>query len=293
MKFIAFGEILFDCLEDSATLGGAPLNVAYHLKKLGADGIVVSAVGRDALGRRALREIEALGLSVANIALTDYPTGRADIVLKDKNADYTFNESAAWGFIEADDEVLRESADLVLFGSLAQRNAVSRYTLSKLLDNVSAKEVFFDVNLRKQFYSEEIILNGLRKCTILKMNEDEAKIILKLCGIEDAGEKATLEKLADQFDVRTILETAGKKGSLCYSGGKWYSLDASDVDVVDTIGAGDALSAGFLKTFITTGEAELALKVGTYLADFVVSQSGATPQYSEELIDFLKENGVI
>ncbi len=293
MKFIAFGEIIYDCFEDSATLGGAPLNVAYHLTKLGAEGVMVSAVGDDAKGREALREIEARGIGTRDIFFSDYPTGVADVVMNGASADYTFNDPAAWDFIEADDSLFRESADLIFFGTLAQRNAVARYTLKKLLANVTAKEVFFDVNIRKQFYTDEIVLEGLKQCSILKMNSEEARLVLKIAGADTYDEKSAIEKLASAYSIRTILLTLGERGSFCYSNGTWYREAAGNTEVVDTVGAGASLSAGFLKTLLATNDVQKALHVGSRLADFVVSRKGATPEYSPELLDFLKANNVI
>ena len=283
MDFISFGEILFDVFPDKATLGGAPLNVAGHLTKLGLNGAILSAVGNDELGKRALNEIEALGLSTDMIATLDYETGKAIITLNGKNAEYEFNDPCAWDNIPL--QALPENVTLIYYGTLAQRGN-SKNTLKELLNSVQSQHRFFDVNIRKHFYSDEIIKEGVENATILKLNDEEVDIVLDALKIEMRGYRG-LEELFKEYNLDLILLTKGKEGTMCFKN-KWYRVPCAPVEVVDTVGAGDSLSAGFLASYIKTGDLEKSLLFGSHIADYVVTKRGAIPEYDEKLVKYLK-----
>ena len=283
MDFISFGEILFDVFPDKATLGGAPLNVAGHLTKLGLNGAILSAVGNDELGKRALNEIEALGLSTDMIATLDYETGKAIITLNGKNAEYEFNDPCAWDNIPL--QALPENVTLIYYGTLAQRGN-SKNTLKELLNNVQSQHRFFDVNIRKHFYSDEIIKEGVENATILKLNDEEVDIVLDALKIEMRGYRG-LEELFKEYNLDLILLTKGKEGTMCFKN-KWYRVPCAPVEVVDTVGAGDSLSAGFLASYIKTGDLEKSLLFGSHIADYVVTKRGAIPEYDDNLVQYLK-----
>ena len=283
MDFISFGEILFDVFPDKATLGGAPLNVAGHLTKLGLNGAILSAVGDDELGKRALDEIKALGLSTEMISTLNYETGKAIITLKGKNAEYEFNDPCAWDNIPLKE--LPESVSLIYYGTLAQRGN-SKNTLKELLNSVKSQHRFFDVNIRKHFYSDEIIKEGVENATILKLNDEEVDIVLDALKIEMRGYRG-LEELFKEYNLDLILLTKGKEGTMCFKN-KWYRVPCAPVEVVDTVGAGDSLSAGFLASYIKTGDLEKSLLFGSHIADYVVTKRGAIPEYDEKLVKYLK-----
>ena len=283
MDFISFGEILFDVFPDKATLGGAPLNVAGHLTKLGLNGAILSAVGNDELGKRALNEIEALGLSTDMIATLDYETGKAIITLNGKNAEYEFNDPCAWDNIPL--QALAQNVTLIYYGTLAQRGN-SKNTLKELLNSVQSQHRFFDVNIRKHFYSDEIIKEGVENATILKLNDEEVDIVLDALKIEMRGYRG-LEELFKEYNLDLILLTKGKEGTMCYKN-KWYRVPCAPVEVVDTVGAGDSLSAGFLASYIKTGDLEKSLLFGSHIADYVVTKRGAIPEYDDNLVQYLK-----
>lgn len=285
MNFISFGEILFDVFGDSAKLGGAPLNVASHMTKLGLDGLIISAVGDDELGRRALKEVRENGVSTDGIKISSYPTGRADIVLVNHSADYTFNYPCAWDDVTFD-KALPECVDIIYFGSLVQRSETSRKSLEKLLTKVKAKNVFFDVNIRKTFYTEDILLSGLKAATILKVNDEEIDLILRL------GKAKDIRDLMEKYSLDMVLLTLGANGSTIYTKSGEIHQDSHVKKLVDTVGAGDSLSAGFLATLTRTGNPALALEVGATLADFVCGQRGAIPAYDDDLKAKLKALGV-
>ena len=289
MDFLTFGEILFDVFPDKATLGGAPLNVAGHMTRLGLNGAILSAVGSDELGERTLKEISELGLTTEYISKLGYETGKALITLKGKNADYEFNDPCAWDNIPLVN--LPGKVSLIYYGTLAQRNGTSAATLREVLKRVSSDHRFFDVNIRKHFYSDEIIREGIENATILKLNDEEEDIVLDALGIKTRGYRG-LEELYRTYSLDLILLTKGKEGTMCYKD-RWYRVPCAPVPVVDTVGAGDSLSAGFLATYIKTGNLEKALIIGSHIADYVVTQRGAIPVYDEELTNYLKNTGIL
>ena len=283
MDFISFGEILFDVFPDKATLGGAPLNVAGHLTKLGLNGYILSAVGDDELGKRAISEINNLGLNTEKISTLNYETGKAIITLNGKNAEYEFNMPCAWDNIPL--LPLPEHVSLIYYGTLAQRGN-SKQTLKELLNKVSSDHRFFDVNIRKHFYSDEIIKEGVENATILKLNDEEVDIVLDALKLKMRGYRG-LEELAKSYNLDLVLLTKGKEGTMCYKD-KWYRVPCAEVEVVDTVGAGDSLSAGFLASYIKTGDLEKSLIIGSHIADYVVTKRGAIPEYDEKLLSYLK-----
>ena len=277
-SFLAFGEILFDCFADHNVLGGAPLNVTYHAASLGLDARIVSAVGNDSLGDEALAEISAKGIDSSLVAVLDgIPTGRADITMVGKNADYEFNCPAAWDCIPLP-EGIPSSVDVLYFGSLAQRGDVSRRTLASLLSAVDARHVFFDVNIRLSFYSDDLIREGLERATILKMNDDEVPIVASAIG---SSEDDIIPSLFSMPRLRRILITRGKHGSDCYERDASFHAGTGSVKVVDTVGAGDSLSAAFLYFLASGQDAGTALSKASLLADYIVTQRGAIPEYDD------------
>ncbi len=283
MHFVAIGEILFDVMNKDATLGGAPLNVASHVKKLGSQSTIVSAVGDDELGRRARREIAALGVSTENIQTSTYPTGRADVVLTDGNADYTFNEPCAWDDISYPSRI-PQKVDALYWGTLVQRGAKSRETLKKLIAQTQAPLRFYDVNIRKHYYTPEILKDGITHATILKMNEEEVGIVSKAIGIQETAPEEAIKRILAAYPVEKVLLTLGKEGCALFSKeGKTLRRSCWKVNVVDTVWAGDSLSAAFISTLLKGGTLEEALEKGTLLANYVCEHSGAIPEYDEAI----------
>ena len=290
MKYICFGEVLFDCLPSGPVLGGAPLNVSYHLSQLGDEGWVLSALGKDELGDRAIREMEEKGQSISMIGRVEEPTGRADITLINGDADYTFNYPCSWDVIPLPSVDFPKEVDLIYFGTLAQRSPISRETLNTLLSRVEAKEVFYDVNIRKDFYSKELILEGMERASVLKVNDEELPLILTIAEKYSGDFKKDVESLATSFGLKYVIVTKGGDGSVVFGNGRWSEVGVEqNLKVVDTVGAGDSLSAGFCHTLFLTGDAKKALIVGSKIAGFVVARKGAMPEYPEALINSLRE----
>ena len=291
MKALCFGEILWDITNKGATLGGAPLNVAGHIKRLGGESIIVSALGDDEAAKRTLQALSELGLDSTYVKTSQYATGYAEVKLAECLPSYTFNTPAAWDdIVLSEDEIEKLSSmefDAVIFGTLASRLEKSRKTLFTLLERLQAKEFFFDVNLRLSYYSDDLIAEGIKRATILKINDEEVPIVARSLGVEESKLTAWL---FENTPVCRILITRGKQGSDCYEEKVVCHVDTVNVKVVDTVGAGDSLSAAFL-FFLSSGlETGPALMKASKLADYVVTQSGAIPPYSDTL---KKELGLI
>ena len=285
MKALAFGEILWDVIEDSRKIGGAPLNVLGHIVLLGGKGTVISALGSDELGDESIEYLRSKGIDTHLVKRTDAETGKAIVTLKDGIPSYRFTEPSAWDEITLTDEDMKEIAsthyDAFIYGSLAARSETSRTTWKNLLETVNADLFFFDVNLRLNFYSREVIEEGIRHADILKVNDEELPIIMDMLHIEDI---ATLLK---RYELRMLLLTSGKKGSDVITKDQHIHQDTGKVKVVDTVGAGDSLSAAFLY-FLSEGEPlEETLRKASTLADYVVQKTGAIPEYDEDIMALL------
>lgn len=285
MKALAFGEILWDVNGNEKTIGGAPLNVLAHIRRLGGESSIISAVGSDELGRDSLACLEDFGIAERYVRISPFPTGRADVVLENGIPSYEFNMPCAWDDIRLSDEqyidIFNDEFSVFIYGTLAQRCLTSALTLEKLLDDVSAAEFFFDVNLRGNFYDEKSIGRGLGKATIIKMNDEELPVVASLLG---TGKENLVGWLFDNTSVKKILVSAGSSGSFCHEkGGKAYHAGAADVSVVDTVGAGDSLSAAFLYFLARGMDTGSALEKASVLADYVVTKRGAVPEYDADL----------
>lgn len=284
MKALSFGEILWDIDGDVKTLGGAPLNVLGHISKLGGDCSVISAVGDDNLGKETLAAIDGLGIDRRFVSISAYETGKALVALKDGIPSYSFPDPSAWDDIKLSDgqmEILSGTAyDVFIYGTLASRHNVSRGTLFSLLDGIKASEFFFDVNLRLSFYSAELIEECLRHATILKLNNDEVPIVSSLLGMNEGDFPYEVQR---RFPVRKVLISLGSKGSVCFDGSTVINAEAGKVKVVDTVGAGDSLSAAFLYFLCRGDDTAAALAKASALADYVVTKRGAIPDYDESI----------
>ena len=285
MKALCFGEVLWDVFGDDRKLGGAPLNVAGHITRLGGSAEIVSAVGDDDLGRSTLSYIDRIGVGRKYMKTVAAETGKAIVTLKDGIPSYRFTDPSAWDEIaltESEKEEIRNTHyDVFVFGSLAQRKKESHETLLWLLDNVDADNIFFDVNLRLDFYTKDIIEHGIEKADILKMNDEEVPVIAGLLGI--GNDENAIPGIKDKYGLKMVLLTCGKQGTYLYTDKGVIHQDIRKVKVVDTVGAGDSLSSGFLY-FLSKGE-ELVdvVRKASYLADYVVQNQGAIPEYDEYL----------
>lgn len=295
MKALSFGEILFDIIEGEAHLGGAPLNFAAHLARCGVDSYILSRLGKDELGKQALSEIAALGVQTRLIQKDlQHPTGRVEVLLEKGQPDYFIQENVAWDFIESTDaEKLMESLefDVFYFGTLAQRHPKSRQALRNLLHHTHIKEVFYDINLRKGFYSKEILENSIAHCTILKLNNEEVGLLSDLLLKRSFKPEDFTLAVANEYGLGTIVITAGAAGCYVYDAGDFMFVKGYPAQVKDTVGAGDAFSAAFVYRYQQTKDARQAADVANRLGAFVASSRGPIPEYSDEIRQMLAAEG--
>jgi fructokinase len=295
IRALTFGEALFDIIEGSAHLGGAPLNLAAHLAKLGAKTAVITAVGMDELGKILLARAEEMGIDTSYILIDEKrPTGTVSVKLEDEGIPiFTINEGVAWDAITPDENKFKaleeEEWDVFCFGTLAQRSEENRKTLKRLLTKIRAKHFFYDVNLRAGFYKKEWILYSLERSTILKMNEEEAETVSNLLFGTINSCKALCRLLTEKYpDISAICITKGPRGAAVYHKRIYEEIETTPVDVADTVGAGDAFSAGFLYTCLSGYGVLKASSIACILGTYVASKPGSVPEYSKELIKELE-----
>ena len=280
MKLTVFGEILWDVFDEEKKIGGAPFNFAAHAAREGADIRLLSAVGKDALGDEALHACARLNLSVDDIARVDYPTGRCQVTLENGTPVYDLSGDYAYDHIPLPEDLANAPADVVTafyFGTLAQRGTDSRATLKALLSgDTQYDEVFLDINIRQDYYSEELIDDSIRAATILKISREEIGV-LQIPGDLPTICKALLDKYTN---LKLVLVTMDKDGALVYErGGKITRSEKPSCDVVSTVGAGDSFSAAFLVNYLNGLSIEECLKRANALAGWVCEHVEAVPTY--------------
>ena len=292
MQAAAFGEILWDILPDKKCLGGAPLNCGAHLNRLGFKTSMISSLGNDELGKKALDAVKKEKVNTDFIqVLPGIPTGFTQVTLENGIPSYEFNAPCAWDCISLSHEqfsaFFKQHWNVFCFGSLAQRSDMSRNTLLNILRDIQADIIFFDVNLRKAFFNRNIIEGSLQHTDILKMNDEEIPVLSKLLGY-NCSDDVFIRRIINDFKLTGVVTTLGKKGCAAYFNDTIYTRKPSPVPVVDTVGAGDSFSAAFLASYVYTGgDVQKAIEAGTRMADFVVSHSGALPAYDKALKEAL------
>ena len=288
------GEVLWDALPEGLFPGGAPLNVCCHLHALGEQALMVSRIGSDRLGQEIVRQLESRGMSARYLQTDEQvETGFVEVNLSVKDGPgYEIIEPAAWDFISLTDEAetLATKADIVVFGTLGQRNDVSRKTIQQFIKKSAL--VIYDVNLRPPYDEPSIVENSLQEADIVKMNEDELMTLAGWFGWSGQREQV-VEQLADAFNCRQVCITCGRDGSALFNQGSWTRQKAIPVEVRDTVGAGDAFMAAFifgLTRFETDRE---RLRFAGVLGAFVATKQGANPPYSlDDLIAFASDRGI-
>jgi len=279
---VGLGELLWDLLPTGKQLGGAPANFAYITSLLGDNGIPASRLGQDALGAAAIRRLGELALPTEFIQKdTDHPTGTVQVEVDGAGQPrFEISGSVAWDFLDWTPQwqTLAHRADAVCFGSLAQRSEHSRATVRKfvLASGRNAVRVF-DVNLRQSFYTEQVLAESMKLATVVKLNHEELPRIMRLFELEHHREQDSARRLLSLHDLKLVCVTRGNGGSLLISAGECSEHPGFRVKVADTVGAGDAFTAGIVHGYLRgTSLAQInenANRVGAWVA----SQSGATP----------------
>ena len=289
---VGLGEALWDCLPEGRKLGGAPANFAYHAPQFGFDTCAVSAVGNDALGDETLAEFDAKHLNYV-MPRVDFPTGTVQVELDEVGVPtYDIKQDVAWDNIPFTDQ-LEQTAKrcrAVCFGSLAQRSEVSRRTIQRFLD-ATPKDCLriFDINLRQNFYSKDVLCESLRRCNVLKINDEELVIIGRMFGYPGLDFENKCWLILGKYNLDMLILTCGVNGSYVFSKGAMSYLETPRVQVADTVGAGDSFTGSFVASILSGLPIHEAHKRAVNVSAYVCTQQGAMPALPEELTNLSAE----
>lgn len=279
---VGMGEALWDVLPEGKKIGGAPANFAYHVSQFGLPSCVVSAVGDDDLGREIIENFTAKGLKQL-IADVPYPTGTVQVEIDQSGVpQYEIKENVAWDNIPYTErlESLAERTTAVCFGSLAQRNVVSRNTINRFLDVVSRNEenlIVFDVNLRQGFYNKEILCNSMKRCNILKINDEELVTVSRMFGYPGIDLQDKCWILLGKYNLKMLILTCGINGSYVFTPGNVSFQPTPKVEVADTVGAGDSFTAAFISSVLKGKSVSEAHSLAVRTSAFVCTEKWAMP----------------
>lgn len=286
-RVLAYGETLWDLLPSGAVLGGAPFNFAYRAHSLGERATIVSRLGRDELGRRAYDEVIALGMDARLMQWDDeHPTGTVEVSFDaEHNPDYHIIPDVAYDNIETNAPLLDAApgAHCLSFGTLIQRTQTSRRTLQELLDASPRSVKLLDVNLRKDCYTFDTVRLSLAEADILKLNDDEARQLAEMFGIDEWKPPGFCRKAIEQWSLSHCLVTFGERGAFVASRdeGELY-VPGYRVDLVDSCGSGDAFAAGFVHMYLGGKPLGECAALANVMGAIVATQEGATAPISKE-----------
>lgn len=285
---IGIGEMLWDITPDGMTLGGTVANFSVMASRLGSHAVILSRIGRDDLGRKAVEWLEPLPVDESHLQVdTVHETGKVTVTLQGGQPSYVIHEPSAWDFMELTDAwvQLAERADAICFGSLSQRCHDSRQTLQTLVAQTPSSCIrVFDVNLRAPFFTGEIVQESLELATVMKMNDAEVPQVMNMLGLP-TGEGAphdhlrlASERLLDEFPtLELIAVTRGGQGSLLVRRGEWHEHPGIPVKIADTIGAGDAYTAALTHYLLRGADLATLNEAGNRWGAWIASQVGAMP----------------
>ena len=285
---VGMGEALWDVLPEGKKIGGAPANFAYHVSQFGLPSCVVSAVGDDALGKEITENFTSKGLNQL-IAEVPYPTGTVQVEIDLAGVpQYEIKENVAWDNIPytARLEQLAERTKAVCFGSLAQRNVVSRNTINRFFDampRTADSLVVFDVNLRQGFYNKEIICNSMKRCNILKINDEELVTVSRMFGYPGIDLQDKCWILLGKYNLKMLILTCGINGSYVFTPGNVSFQPTPKVEVADTVGAGDSFTAAFIASILKGKSVQEAHSLAVQTSAYVCTKKGAMPILPPEL----------
>ncbi len=294
-NIIAFGELLWDLLPGGKALGGAPANFVFRVNHFGNNGRLITRLGNDELGKEAMDRVREIGLPTGYVQVDeDVPTGTVDVFLdKQGIPDFTINTGVAFDEIEftSDMKELASEAHCIYYGTLVQRGEKSRESLFKLIDAAPKALKFCDINLRKDCYTRETLHESLQRADVVKINDDEIMELGKIFTLIGTDPRSYGEDLMMRYDLGILLVTMGPKGALCITqDGEFFYDSGYEVKVKDTVGSGDAFSAGFIHILLKTGDVHHALNFGNALGALAATTAGATVPISEsEVMAFMRK----
>ncbi len=286
---VGMGEALWDVLPEGKKIGGAPANFAYHVSQFGLPSCVVSAVGDDPLGMEIIQNFTLKGLNF-EIDTVPYPTGTVQVEIDQAGVpQYEIKENVAWDNIPYTPnlEQLAKNTKAVCFGSLAQRNVVSRKTINQFLDAIPQENdplIVFDVNLRQGFYNKEILCNSMERCNILKINDEELVTVSRMFGYPGIDLQDKCWILLGKYNLKMLILTCGINGSYVFTPGNISFQPTPQVDVADTVGAGDSFTAAFIANILKGKSVAEAHNRAVQTSAYVCTQKGAMPILPPDLI---------
>lgn len=293
MKIAAFGELLWDLLPNGKVLGGAPANFIYRINSFGDQGTLLSRVGNDKAGREARSVLRKQGVSDEDIQTDhEFPTGSVKVKLDEfGNADFNIITDVAYDHIEINSEMIEafSSAALVCFGTLIQRYGISKNTLRELIHESPDVVKFLDINLRKKCYTAATIEDSLKMTNILKTNDEELLITKELLHLENDKLKKLAKEVIEKYKLDILLCTLGQNGAFCLTKEDIFHYDPGyQIRLVDTVGAGDAFSAGFVHYYMNGSTILEALRFGNAAGALVSTTTGATAKIDKtEILNFM------
>lgn len=279
---VGMGEALWDVLPEGKKIGGAPANFAYHVSQFGLPSCVVSAIGDDALGKEIIENFTYKGLDQL-IAEVPYPTGTVQVEIDQTGIPlYDIKENVAWDNIPYTEhlDALAKRTKAVCFGSLAQRNVVSRNTINHFLDTMPKDDdslIVFDVNLRQGFYNKEILCKSMQNCNILKINDEELITVSRMFGYPGIDLQDKCWILLGKYNLKMLILTCGINGSYVFTPGNVSFQPSPKVEVADTVGAGDSFTAAFIASILKGKSVTEAHTIAVKTSAYVCTQKGAMP----------------
>lgn len=290
---VGLGEILWDVFPERKILGGAPANFAYHVSQFGFNGYAVSAIGEDLLGKEILSSLEDKKLNYL-IETTDFPTGTVQVTL-DKSGvpQYEICENVAWDNIPFTPrtENLAKNTQTVCFGSLAQRSSVSRETIRKFIAAMPEDSLkIFDINLRLEYYTKEIIEESLQMANMMKINDEEVLKVATLFGW-DGEEQDICKRLLSEYNLDILILTKGTEGSFVFTPRQTSYQPTPKVHVADTVGAGDSFTAAFVAAYLHGERIEDAHQLAVEVSAYVCVQHGAMPKLADAYLELFRNRG--
>lgn len=283
---VGLGEVLWDMLPEGRKIGGAPINFAYHAGQFGIDTMAVSAIGNDKLGEDTIAEMNGKHLNHI-FPSVPYPTGSVQVSLDEKGVPaYDIKENVAWDNIPFTNEIesVARSCRAVCFGSLAQRNAVSRNTIRKFIESTPSGCIrIFDINLRQNFYTSNVIHDSLELCNILKINDEEIMLVSRMFNYDSSNIENVCRTIMEDFSLEMVILTCGTKGSYIFTKGGASFMPTPKVNVADTVGAGDSFTGSFCAAILRGLPVAEAHKKAVEVSAYVCTQNGAMPEIPESM----------
>lgn len=271
---VGIGDVLWDCLPEGRKIGGAPANFAYYMSQFGYDSLLVSAIGNDPLGEEIKEVLEEKSLDHF-LAIPGQPTGTVNVQLDDRGIPtYEIVENVAYDFIPYTPQLdaIAGKCTVACFGSMTQRNPVSRNTIRKFLEAMPQTDDIwkvFDINLRQHFYDKEIIAESLRLCNVFKINDEEFETVKEMFGYEGESYQETCRRIISEWNLKFLILTCGTNGSYICTSTEESFMETPQVDVADTVGAGDSFIATFmahiLKGYSISQAHRQAVQVSAYV----------------------------